>query len=246
MRLYFAFILLGLTSLASADAIGFRVSGGLWSYDVSGDIRDSASVADNFSLKSDLGMADDDVFNGFIYFEHPVPVIPNIRFGVTDLKLSGNGTFSGANRTWNGVPIFAGVSVISSVDLSHTEIGLYYEIWDTGFDLDLGLNVKLFDGTVALSDGTNNASSSFDETIPMLYGHLGIPLVAGFSLAGDISVIEYDGDSFSDYFFSARWDSDFLLGVEVGYRSFTIDYADGNEFADVNIKGPYINARLTF
>ena len=245
MKTFFFIITLFVANQALADAVGLRISGGMWSYDVTGDIRNSANASDNFSLTNDLGMKEDEVFNGFVYIEHPVPILPNLRLGVVDLKLTGSGTLS-AGKTWNGVPITAG-AVNSSADLSHTDIGLYYEIWDTGFDFDLGINVKLFDGTVTISDTVpNTATSSFDETVPMLYGHVGIPLVAGFSLAGDMSYISYDGDKFQDMLIRVRWDSDFLLGVELGYRSLTIDYTDGNEFADVKVDGPYLNATFTF
>jgi len=254
MRLYFILLLFGLTSIVNADVLGFRVSGGLWSYEVTGDIRDSANASDNFSLKDDFGISDTEEFQGFVYFEHPVPIIPNIRFGTTSLKLNGNGTTRGVlgtSREWNGTTIPNAINILSDVDLSHTELAFYYEIIDVGLDLDLGLNFKFFDGRVALRDGltngaTVNATSEFKETIPMIYGHLGIPLVAGFSLAGDISFINYDGDDFSDILLSVRWESDFLLGVEVGYRSFAIDYEDGNEIADVEIKGPYASVRLAF
>jgi outer membrane protein len=130
--------------------------------------------------------------------------------------------------------------------LSHTEIGLYYEVWDTGFDLDLGLNVKFFDGNVSITDGTDTATSTFNETIPMLYASVGIPLIAGFTIGGDLNYVSYDGDTFQDYIVNVRWVSDFLLGIELGYRSFTIDYTDGNKFADVKITGPYANLRLEF
>ncbi len=249
MRIYFAVILLGLTSIANADALGFRISGGLWSYEATGDIRDSADPGDIFNLQDDLGIKDTEEFQGFIYFEHPVPILPNFRFGVTNLMLTGNGTTtaSDGSREWNGVTIPDGTNILSDVDLSHTELGLYYEIIDTGFDLDLGLNFKFFDGAITLSDGAFiTATSNFKETIPMLYGSFGVPLPAGFSIGGDLSFINYDGDSFTDYFLGARWDSSFLLGVEVGYRSFAVDYSDGNEYADVEVKGPYANLRLVF
>ncbi|VAW90690.1 hypothetical protein MNBD_GAMMA21-1770 [hydrothermal vent metagenome] len=246
MKIYISLILLSVASLSNADALGVRVSGGLWSYEASGDIRDSATATDTFNLKDDFGIKDTEEFQGFVYFEHPVPIIPNVRVGITSLKLTGNGNTVGT-KLWNGTSILGDTNIISDIDLSHTEIGLYYEIIDTGFDLDLGVNVKLFDGTVSLSDGaTVNASSTFSETIPMLYGSIGIPLVAGFSIGGDISYINYNSDSFSDYFVNVRWVSSFLLGIEAGYRSFTIDYADGDQFADVKIEGPYVNARLVF
>jgi len=83
MKIFISLILLSVASLSYADTLGFRVSGGLWSYEVTGDIRDSADVNDNFNLKTDLGMKDTEEFQGFVYFEHPVPIIPNVRLGVT-------------------------------------------------------------------------------------------------------------------------------------------------------------------
>ena len=241
MKTLLFIITLFVANSAFADVVGVRVGGGMWSYEPTGDIRDSAVSSDSFNLKNDLGMKDDDVFQGFVYIEHPVPVIPNVRLGVTDLKLSGTGTATG---TWNGVAVTGTIN--TDFDLSHTDIGLYYEVWDTGFDIDVGLNFKLFDGTVTLTDGTNTATSNFNETIPMLYGHVGVPLAGGFSIAGDLSYIGYDGDKFQDYLVRVRWESDFLLGVELGYRSLTIDYTDGNEYADVKIAGPYLGATLSF
>lgn len=239
MRTLLLLLTLLASNLAFADAVGVRASGGLWSYDASGTVRNDAT--DNIDLKADLGMKEDEVFNGFIYIEHPVPVLPNIRLGTTDLKLAGTGN---ASFTWNNVPISG--TVTSSIDLSHTDIGIYYEIWDTGFDFDLGINVKFFDGNVNMTDGTDTATSTFDETVPMGYVSVGIPLLSGFKIGGDLNYISYDGDKFQDYFVNVRWVSDFLLGVELGYRSLTIDYADGNEFADVKIDGPYFNLRLDF
>ena len=246
MRTLLLLLTLLASNLAFADAVGIRASGGLWSYEASGQIRDSANVNEYLDLKADLGIKDEEKFNGMIYIEHPVPILPNVRLGITDLKLSGNGTTT-RNVDWNGTTIPSGTNVNSSVDLSHSEIGLYYEVWDTGFDFDLGVNVKFFDGDVNINDGaTINATSAFSETIPMGYVSVGVPLIAGFKIGGDLSYISYDGDKFQDYFVNVRWVSDFLLGIEVGYRSFSVDYEDGNEFADVKIDGPYFNLRLDF
>lgn len=228
------------SNFAFADAIGFRVEAGMWQYEPSGSIRDSANVSDSFDISSELGYKEDEVFNGVVYFEHPIPILPNFRVGSTDLSLSGTGTIA-AGKTWNGTAVPAG-SVTSSVDLSHTEIGLYYEIVDVGFDFDLGLNAKIFDGTANIE----TATSSFSETIPMLYGHLGVPLAGGFKVLGDMSYISLDGDTFSDYNIRLRWDSGVMIGVSAGYRSLTIDYEDGNEVIDAKFDGPFVNATLTF
>ena len=230
---------------SSADALGLRVSAGAWDYSPSGDIRNSPNASDTFNLQSDLGIEDQTSFEGFVYFEHPIPIIPNFRFGVTELKLTGTGNTT-TNKSWDGIPIDAG-GVNTDIDLSHTELGLYYELWDTGFDFDLGVNVKFFDGTVKLQDSSSNtANTSFNETVPMLYGHFGVPLPVGFSIQGDISWISYDSNTFSDYLISVGWTSNYMIGVELGYRKMAVDYSDGDEYADVTIDGPYLNATLKF
>jgi len=244
MRTLLILLTLFVANVAFADAVGVRVSGGLWSYDASGTARDSADPADSVDLKNDLGIKEDDAFNGRLYIEHPVPALPNVRLAITDLKLEGSNTTT-SPIDWNNVTIPAG-TVTSSIDLSHNDIGLYYEVWDVGFDFDLGINVKFFDGTATISGGGLTATSSFKETIPMGYASVGIPLVGGFKLGGDLSYVSLSGDKFQDMLVNVRWMSSFMLGVELGYRSFSIDYTDGNKFADVKIDGPYLNLRLDF
>jgi outer membrane protein len=233
---------------AFADTVGARLSGGIFKYSVSGTVRDSAVASYTFDVKNDLGWKDDQGFMGYLYIEHPIPLIPNFRLGTTSLKVSGTGTITKA-VTYNGVPYSASDTVTSSIDLSHTELALYYQIIDTGIDLDLGLNFKFIDGKVAISGTAGNASSTFKATVPMLYGALTIPIAGtGFKLAGDVSTISYQDDTITDYMVRLRYETDFALGVELGYRSIHIDYQDtsAHEYAKVDMKGPYLMAHLSF
>lgn len=235
--------LFALTSTAWADVLGFRVSGGIFDYEVTGTIRDTGAEID---VKSNLGVKDDQEFTGFAYFEHPIPIIPNIRLGTTSLNLNGTGT---VNVDFNGQNFPTGA--VTSMDLSHTEIGLYYELIDTGFDLDLGINVKMFDGYVTLSetDGSPSTTHTLDEIIPMVYGAVRIPLFGtGFFLAGDLSYISYDGSTISDTLLRLGYESEFHFGVEVGVRNmqFDIENTTDNFYADVEVSGPYAAVYLYF
>ena len=234
----------------SADMIGVRLSGGLFDYAVDGTIRDSTVTTDAIDVKKDLGWKDDKVGMGYLYIEHPLPIIPNIRLGTTSLNLGGTGVVT-QTYTYNGQTFTSSDTVVSNLDLSHTEIALYYEVIDTVVDLDVGLNFKFFKGSARLEDKTNPAvaTSDYSQTVPMLYGAIAIPIPAtGFSLAGDISTISYKDSTFTDYLVRVRYDTDFMLGVELGYRSLHIDYADtgANQYAKLDIKGPYLMARLSF
>lgn len=242
------FLILGLLVVNSvyADTVGVRISGGLFDYAVSGTVRDSAISSDQIDVKNTLGWTDEQVTMGYLYFEHPVPIIPNIRFGITSLNFGGTGS---GTFTYNGVA-FTG-TVTSNLDLSHTELALYYEVIDTGFDLDLGLNFKFFDGDVNIREvgGTAFTADTFKETIPMLYAAVTIPIPGtGFRIAGDLSTISYDNNSLTDYFVRVRYETSFVLGLELGYRSFSIDYQDtgADKYAKIDAKGPYAALHVSF
>lgn len=240
-------MLLMVAMTAKADLVS--VSGGVFSYKVDGSLRNDPSASNTIDLKNDLGMKDDKEFQGFLYIEHPIPILPNIRIGRTNLKLTGDGTTT-KPFTFNGTNFpTSGLSIKSNADLSHTDLGVYWNLWDTGFKFDLGLNAKIFDSKVTLNanNGTYVATTTFSKTIPLLYTALAIPVPGtGFKFAGDLSTVSYNGDSFTDYLVRLRYDTDFALGIELGYRSISIKYENGNENYRLDAKGPYLNATLSF
>jgi outer membrane protein len=236
---------------AFADILGARLSGGMFKYAVNGTVRDDPNPTNTFDVKNDLGWKDDSGFMGYLYIEHPIPIIPNFRLGTTSLKLGGTGTVTSTvvynNKTFTGTS-----TVTSNLDLSHTELALYYEVIDTVVDLDLGLNFKFFNGKATVTEvgnPTNTATTDYSQTVPMLYGALTIPIPAtGFKLAGDFTTVSYKNDTFTDYLVRVRYETDFMLGIELGYRSLHIDYQDtgANKYAKLDMKGPYLMAHLSF
>lgn len=241
----FLFSLFILPSTASAELV--IVSGNSWDYEVSGKIRDSGTVTDEIDLDTDLFLRDDSETFLLAYIEHPLPLLPNIRLGSTSLDINGSGT-ANINLNYNGTTINANVAATTNLNLDHTEIGLYWNILDNVVGVDLGINAKFFDGRVNITDGTTTASSVFDETIPMLYAGVQIELPYGLQLAGDFSYLSFDGSSFTDTLIRLRYTSDYLLGVEIGYRNFVIDYEDtnANEYANIDISGTYIGLHFAF
>lgn len=248
----FLLLLLGMVIVnpAFADFLGARLSGGIFDYSVSGTVRDDPNPANTFDVKNDLGWKDDKVAMGYLYIEHPVPFIPNIRLGVTSLKVGGTGKVTGS-FTYGGQTFTTSDTVESNLDLSHTELALYYQVIDTFVDVDLGLNFKFFTGSATLVDKTNPATATTDykQTVPMLYGAVSIPIPGtGFKLAGDLSTVSYSKNTMTDYMVRVRYETSFMLGVELGYRSLHIDYKNtgANEYANLDVKGPYLSATLSF
>lgn len=244
MRKLLCGVLMGLAGAASADVLGVRMSGGIFSYAPSGTIRDDSSPLQTLDVKSEMGLKDDKAFSGFLYIEHPIPVLPNIRLGTTSLKLEGTGTFT---KTFNGIPYNG--TVTSNIDLSHTDIGLYYQLIDTGFDVDLGLNFKLFSGKAYLTDGSTPTTQDLKVTVPMLYGAVNFPFPGtGLSVGADLSTISYKNNQLSDLLLRLRYETAYRLGLEAGYRSMKlhVEKDTDNLYVDLNVKGPYLNLYLHF
>jgi outer membrane protein len=245
MKKLLAGCLIVASNLAWGDVIGFHASGGMFNYQVSGTIRDSSAV--QVDLKNDLALSDRKEASGYVYIEHPVPLIPNIRLGTTSLKMSGAGSLT---ATYNGVSFSAAVN--SELDLSHTEVAVYYQIIDSFMDFDLGLNFKLFNGRATITDAStpgNTSTQKLEATVPMLYGAINIPLYgSGFSIGADLSVISYDNNSMSDLLMRVRYQTSYHLGVEAGVRNLSLKYENTTDatYADLKINGPYLNLFLYF
>lgn len=240
-----------LTPLTSmADIAGFRVIGGSFDYKVEGTIRDSNSVVDQVDLKTDLHLQDKSESFFYAYVEHPIPMLPNIRVGSTAMNLNGSGLAS-KTFTFNGITFNQAISTTTNINLDHSEIALYYQIIDTGIDLDLGLNVKIFSGNATLTENTTPSTTTqkLDYTIPMVYASLNIPLpLTGLSIGVEGSAISYDGNSLTDYMAHIRYATDFNLGIEAGVRSFNLTVEDTTDqtYGTIKTSGPYVSLFVYF
>jgi outer membrane protein len=226
-----------LASTAFADTIGFEVGANSWQQNFSGDVS-SGLAANNVDVEGDLGYSDESNNVFYALLEHPIPVIPNIRIQQTDLDLSstGNATFQFGDLSFSG-------PVSSSIDLSHTDLTLYYEVLDNWVSLDFGITVRsINDGKIEITDQTTNQTESFDADVvlPMLYlaARFDLPL-SGLFLAADVNGISASGNSLLDYRVRLGYESSLGLGIEAGFRSFELEYDDDDDQADLTIDGAY-------
>lgn len=163
-----------------------------------------------------------------VYFEHPVPLLPNIR-----LDLTPEASFTGSN----------GISGTNKVSLDQTDITPYYEILDNIVDLDIGLTFKILDVKV---EGITN--QHLNQVIPMGYVAAGadIPGTA-LRIAGDMKYVGYNGDSFTDARIKAAWNLAAGLQAQAGYRYESLKIADHfNLNADVKFEGPFVGLGYRF
>lgn len=240
-------VLLPLSSMA-ATILGFQAGGGNWTHDPSGSFTaSSADATTSADLKNGLKLSEKS--EGYTYFilEHPVPIIPNLKYMNTKLSSSGSGTIN-STFTINGTVYASGTNIASAFTLDQTDTILYYEILDNVVSLDIGLNAKMVDGKVNAVTTTpaSNESATFSGTVPMLYAAAEIALPAGFALGAELSTISAAGNSITDSAVKVSYTTDFMLGVEAGIRTQTIKVDIDNVKADMKFSGTFIGVYFKF
>jgi len=231
---------------AHADTIlGVYASAGKWNQDYSGQI--GTAGGDVIDLQDDLGLDDDSGQTMSIALEHPVPFLPNVRLSSTKLENDATNTLTRSVEYEDQI-FSINADVHTELDLSHKDYLLYYEILDNWVTVDLGLNIRKFDGKISLTDVDNTANhgeATLEGNLPMLYGRLEFQLpLTGLSLGAEMMGISAGDATIKDIKLRAAYESSIGIGVEVGQRTFTIDYEpddpDADEvIADIEFKGSY-------
>lgn len=230
-----------------ADVLGLSAAVTYWKPDNSGHIQ---SGGDKVDVESDLGLGDEEFGIFTASFEHPVPLIPNVRFQFFDMDQVAHGTID--NVDFDGQNFDGRVQ--TSLDLTHYDFTLYYEILDNWINLDVGLTAKIFDGELILREQNRDVNGNFsasrtdiDEIIPMLYGSASFEFpITSFSAGVEGSAISFDGDTVYDLVARLRYQFGFF-GAEAGYRAMAVEVDDVSGIdVDTKLDGPYLSALLIF
>ncbi len=221
---------------ARADFLGLYAGAGVWSHSPSGGFETTNVLDTTISMDGTLGMKKESEGYAYIAFEHPVPLLPNVRLEKT--SLTHEGVSSGV--TFNGVTGLTGNAVAS---LDSTDIILYWRLLDNWVNLDLGLTARTFDGEFTIGSETIDVS----ETIPMLYAAAQFDLpFTGLSVGGDINIISAGGNSLTDTRIRVLYEFG-VIGVEAGLRTTTIELNDvDNVTTNIDFDGVYAGAFLHF
>jgi len=220
------------------DIIGGEIDLGVYTHSPSGTAQNGDDVVD---VEKDLNWeSENDIFLR-AYLEHPLPLLPNIRVGYSKFSHDGVGTAS-KSFSWGGIKVFELTDrVESSIDLDIYELGLYYEILDNWLNLDVGLNVKYFDGFIDVETTLEKDHTDLEFALPTLYGkaRFDVPTTnLSFQLEGNF--IDYDGNTYYDFEAGARYEFMLGFGAEVGYKSMKIKVDDVDDVSmDVDFSGAY-------
>lgn len=245
-------LVLASTNVAALPLVDFWAGGYSWNTAYKGDISATASGEPfDLSLENTLQLEDSD--NNVIWaaFEHPIPVVPNIQIRQTTLETTGMGSidksFEFGGETYSG-----NVTLDSNVNLNHTDLTLYWGLPLPVLTVDFGLNIRQFDGELAINTGV----AKLDAPIPMAFARVGgyLPFT-GLSVMAEANYIGYGETNHMDYQVVARYTIPMIpvldINVEAGYRAFQLNI-DPTDFggdsddltADIDMSGIFLGISL--
>lgn len=226
---------------AQADILGGSVEVSYWQASYSGGVDDGSSTID---LEDDLGFDDLGAVEIAATLEHPIPLLPNVRVKHIDLDETEDGALS---VNFDGINFTSDVT--TNFDLTHSDLMLYYEVLDNWVSLDIGLDVKVFDGQLVIEEeGTGETSTTdIDEVIPLPYvsAEFELPLT-DLSFGAEVSGVKYSDSSMYDA--KARFRQGISLAfIEIGYRQMAVDIEDISDIdVDIDLSGAYISTGIDF
>lgn len=241
-----AAILAAMTPMAAQADLLFTVGAkaSIWNAEPTGQLDKGVSVEDDgLNLDSENGQ------QLAVYFEHPLPFIPNIRLKQTNLDISGDG-----NINVNFLDQNFNEKAKSTLDLSHKDLTL---VWGLPLplpfiDINFGLTARQFDGTAEVRGQQTGVRKGvdLDFVMPLLYGEVQIGTPFGIYGHADVNYIGYGDNKLQDMSAGIGYDLPIPivdLGLEAGYRSIKLetdeDLADID--TDVEIKGAYFGANFS-
>ena len=216
---------LGLSSFAQADFIGLKGDVSYWNFDGKANI-------DKKHL-SDQDIDTDGTVQASVAFEHPIPIIPNIKLKYTKLDTETESTIDLAK---------------TEINLDHTDLILYYEILDNVVKADVGVGATRLNGTVKQFA----QSVDVDEYAPIIYAEAGAKLPftglsakaeATYTNVNDVKITDAQAELQYDFIQSIALD----LGLKAGYRILNIDLDDlDDRDMKFEFKGPYVGLNAHF
>lgn len=233
---------------AGADFIGLNIDAGSLSPALNHDYGYSENH--KIDLIDDLEIDNPEQSSMVLILEHPIRLLPNIRYQGLDLERSSSVKLD-ADISLNGQTFNSGNEITSTYELSQNDIVFYYQLMKKGIDLNLGVDLKSFAGEVSLN-GINRTSIEVEETIPLLYlsARYELPnsrFYFGANINADFINLGLSESSAQDSTILLGYDSGNGLGVEGGFKYFSLDL-DGVDSLENELEydGVFLNGYFNF
>jgi outer membrane protein len=217
--------------MAQADLL-FTVDAGasVWNAEATGTTEGKSTPS--FDLADDLGLdtGANNVF--FVSFEHPIPVLPNIKIMKTDLDLSGDNS--------------------SQIDLSHTDLTMYWglPLPIPYIDINFGLTARQFDGGIVYSSLAGSINEKLDFTMPMGYLNVDVGTPFGIYARANLNALSFDGNGVTDTEIAVGYTLPIPLidvNLEAGHRAIglTTDKDTVDVETDIDVSGLFFGLNVS-
>lgn len=231
-----SFALLGLVSVEGAVG-GFMPS-------PSGDFQyDGATVGD---VESDLGFDRESFLAARLRVEMPL-VIPNIYLMTTPMEFEGNL----AKEFWFGSEKF-GANADTKLTLNQYDVGLFYSVPFLGLatlghvGVDFGLNVRMLDLEVEMTEGSKTQTESVDVPVPLLFLAAQVDLIGGFGVEAELRGLDVGYARVISAIGRVKYDTVGPLFVAAGYRYEEVEVDEDDIKADITFSGPFAEVGFSF
>jgi outer membrane protein len=144
-----------------------------------------------------------------------------------------------------------GKTTTNSFDLNNQDIVLYYQLLNNWVDLDMGVDLKRFDGQISQT-GATGSSIEVDETIPLLYlsARVDLPvngLYVGANINANVVDLGVGQSTAQDSTITLGYESGTGLGIEGGFKSFSVELNDSDNLTtNFGYDGLFLNGYFNF
>ena len=238
-----------MSTTAQADTLlGLYIGGQIWANEASG------SFGEGLDNQTVFDFDDQNQGSFYVAFEHPIPLIPNIKIASTTLDTVGGTTLS-ETFVFNQVPYTANSTLDTTLDASFVDYTLYYEVFDNDLlSFDFGLTARDLDATINIVEPVTMLQSGLDVSgiIPMAYLStiIGLPFT-GLNVFAEANFISFDDQTVYDAQIGVSYSILDNLAVDfdvtLGYRKMKMELNDLDGFySDLTYDGFFAGAVVHF
>jgi outer membrane protein len=236
------------SSVQADTLLGLYIGGQIWSNEATGSFGEGANNQAVFEFD------DENQGSFYVAFEHPIPLIPNIKIASTTLDTVG-GTKIENEFKFNNITYTAESTLDTTLDASFVDYTLYYELFDNDLlTFDFGLTARDLDASINVIEPMTQLQSDLDVSgiIPMAYLStiIGLPFT-GFNVFAEANFISYDDQTVYDAQIGVSYAILDNLAVDfdvtLGYRTVKMELNDIDDFySDLTYDGFFAGAVVHF
>ena len=261
-KLTLLIVALAFSASVSADFLAFGVNARTGTYNISSSTIADVNGDNSFAMDGELGMDDPDGSYFGAFFEHPLPIIPNIAYSVTSMS-SSNSQQPSSSVTFMNSEFASNESSSNKFDHDYSDLTLYWNplpeiIPFVG--LNVGLTNRSYDSSFTMSNSSASEELVIDHSLPLLFlgARVDLPVVpiyvsANYQRELISSYVDDFEISATDLSFELGYKLFAGLGVALGTSSSELDIdadssAASNQAADFNLQtaNTYLSAFFRF